>query len=101
MPGCCLIALLLFFGPRVALAVIWLFTDWYASFSSTLVALAGFVFLPWTSLAWMYTFFHNHGQLSGGYVLLVVLGALADMSVYRGHKDYRRWRQRPSTLDRE
>jgi hypothetical protein len=100
MPGCCLIALLLFFGPRVALAVIWLFTDWYASFSSALVALAGFVFLPWTSLAWMYTFFHNHGQLSGGYVLLIVLGAIADLSAYGGHGHYRRWRERPSTLDR-
>lgn len=92
MPGCCLIALLLFFGPRVALVAIWLFTNWYAAFSSTLIALAGFLFLPWTSLAWMWTFFHNGGALSGGYVVLVVLGVLADLSAYGGHRHYRRWR---------
>ncbi|MEY4582834.1 MAG: hypothetical protein RL701_7537 [Pseudomonadota bacterium] len=94
MPGCCLIALVLFFGPRVALALIWLFTPWYAAFSSALVALIGFVVLPWTSLAWMYTFFHNHGALSGGYVVLVALGALADISAYGGHRHYKQWRSR-------
>lgn len=93
MPGCCVIALVLFFGPRVALALGWLFTDWYTAFSSTLVALLGFVFLPWTSLAWMYTFFHNDGALSGGYVLLIVLGALGDLSAFGGHRHYQRWRE--------
>ena len=93
MPGCCVIALLLFFGPRVALALIWLLTNWYAAFSSTLIALAGFILLPWTSLAWMYTFFHNAGSISGGYVILMVLGALADFSAIGGHRHYRRWRE--------
>lgn len=94
MPGCCLIALVLFFGPRVALALIWLMTDWYVSFSSSIVALLGFIFLPWTSLAWMYTYFHNNAALSGGYVLLIVAGALADLSAVGGHRHYRRWRER-------
>ena len=93
MPGCCLIALVLFFGPRVALALIWLLTDWYAAFSSSIVALLGFIFLPWTSLAWMYTYFHNGAALSGGYVLLIVLGALADLSAFGSHRHYKRWRE--------
>ena len=92
MPGCCLIALLAFFGPRVALVAIWLFTNWYSAFNSTLLALAGFIFLPWTSLAWMWTFFHNAGSISGGYIILVGLGALADLGSYGGHRHYRRWR---------
>ncbi|MET0384888.1 MAG: hypothetical protein ABW321_02960 [Polyangiales bacterium] len=94
MPGCCLIALLMFFGPRVALVGIWFLTPWYSAFSSSLAALAGWVFLPWTSLAWMYTFFHNAGALSGVYVILVGLGALADLSAYGGHRHYKRWRTR-------
>jgi hypothetical protein len=94
MPGCCLVALVLFFGPRVLLAVAWVLTDWYRAFDSTLLAIAGFAFLPWTSLAWMYTYFHNHGVLSGGYVVLVVLGVIADLSAYGGHRHYRRWRER-------
>jgi len=93
MPGCCLVALVLFFGPRVALALIWLFTDWYAAFSSVLVGALGFLLLPWTSLAWMYTYFHNGGALTGGYVLLIVLGAVADLSAFGGHRHYQRWRE--------
>jgi hypothetical protein len=98
MPGCCVVALLLFFGPRVALALIWLLTNWYAAFSSTWIALLGFFLLPWTSLAWMYTYFHNEGALSGGYVVLIVVGVLADLSAVGGHRHYRRqyssWRER-------
>ncbi|HEY2736321.1 MAG TPA: hypothetical protein VGI70_20120 [Polyangiales bacterium] len=93
MPGCCLIALLLFFGPRVVLVLAWLFTNWFVSINSTLVALAGFLFLPWTTIAWMFTYFHNGGALSGGYVLLIVLAALADMGAYGGGRHYRRWRE--------
>ena len=59
MPGCCVLALLVFFGPRVVLVLAWLFTHWFDAIGSTLVALAGVVFLPWTTLAWMYTFFNN------------------------------------------
>jgi hypothetical protein len=94
MPGCCLIALLLFFGPRVVLALAWLFSNWYSAFDSGLVAVAGFVVLPWTSLAWMYTYFHHEGQLSGGYVVLIILAALADLGAYGGGRYYDRWRTR-------
>ena len=84
MPGCCLGVLLLFFGPRVALFCAWLFSGWYRAFDSTLIAALGFVFLPWTSLAWMYIYFHNHAQLSGGYVVLLVFAVLIDVGAYGG-----------------
>lgn len=92
MPGCCLLAVLLFFGPRVLLAGAWVFSDWYTAFSSSLVALLGFLFLPWTSLGWMVVYFHNHGELSGGYVLVLVAGALLDLSAYGGSEAARRRR---------
>jgi hypothetical protein len=94
MPGCCLIALLFFFGPRVALVAIWFLTNWYAAFHSTLIAILGFIFAPWTSLAWMYTFFHNGGVLSGGYVLLLLVAAIVDLGTYGSHRQYRAWRAR-------
>lgn len=87
MPGCCLGAVLLFFGPRVLLLFAWLLTDWYAAFESRLVAWVGFVFLPWTSLAWMWIFFQHPqhaGDLGGGYALVLAAGALADLSTYGG-----------------
>jgi hypothetical protein len=84
MPGCCLLALLMFFGPRVVLASAWLLSDWYRAFDSSLVAIAGWLLLPWTSLAWMYIYFHHRGVISGGYVLLLVLGVLLDLGTVGG-----------------
>lgn len=93
MPGCCLLALLVFFGPRVVLVFAWLFTDWYSAVGSTLVALAGLIFMPWTMLAWMYTYFHNGGHASGVYVILLIIGVIADFGAYGGGSRYKRWRK--------
>ena len=84
MPGCCLVALLMFFGPRLALACAWLLSNWYQAFDSSLIAIAGWLLLPWTSLAWIYIYFHHHGALSGGYVLLLVLGVALDLGTFGG-----------------
>lgn len=84
MPGCCLVALLLFFGPRVVLFVAWLLSNWYDAFESRLVAFLGFCFLPWTSLAWMFVFFEHHGDVSGGYVLPLAAGLILDIGAYGG-----------------
>ena len=92
MPGCCLLALLVFFGPRFVLVCAWIFTDWYSAISSTLIALAGVIFLPWTTLAWMYTYFHNHGQASGVYMILMIVAVIVDLGAYGGGTRYRRWR---------
>jgi hypothetical protein len=100
MPGCCLIAALLFFGPRLVLAGAWLLSDWYRAFDSSLLAVAGFLFLPWTSLAWIYVYFHNAGDLGGGYVLLLALGVLFDLGALGGsHRAHaRRAGQAPRDL---
>jgi len=97
MPGC-LVAILLLFGPRVLLVCAWLLTDWYVAFESRLVALLGFFVAPWTSVAWMYVFFHHHGNLGGGYALLLVAGAILDLSTYGGsHAAQRRRRDMASS----
>lgn len=84
MPGCCLAAALLFVGPRVVLLFAWLLSDWYDAFDSSLVALLGWALLPWTSLAWMFTYFANSGELRGGYIVLLILGVLADLGAFGG-----------------
>jgi hypothetical protein len=81
----------MFVGPRVVLFFAWLLSGWYEAFDSRLVAVLGWLVLPWTSLAWMYTFFHNAGQLSGGYVVLLLLGVLSDLGAFGGGAN--RWRQ--------
>ncbi len=87
MGGCCLAALLLTLGPRLFLIGVWFFTNWYNAFDSALVAVLGWVFLPCTSLAWMYVFFQNGGQVEGGYLVLMVLAVLLDIGgVGSGHR---------------
>jgi hypothetical protein len=92
MPGCCILALLFFFGPRVLLVCAWVFTNWFSAFGSTVLALCGLIFLPWTSLAWIYTYFNNDGVASGLYVVLLIAGVLADLSAYGGSGRYKKWR---------
>jgi hypothetical protein len=94
MGGCCLAVLLMLLGPRVFLALVWLLTNWYAAFDSRLVAFLGWLFLPYTSMAWMFTYFHNGvqgGQIQGGYVVLLIFGVLLDLGAFSGgHRAMRR-----------
>ena len=93
MSGCCLAVLLLVIGPRLFLVGVWLLTNWYSAFDSGLVAFLGWLFLPYTSLAWMYIFFNNAGQIEGGYLVLLILAVLFDIGVFSGgHRSIRRGR---------
>ncbi|MBI4671228.1 MAG: hypothetical protein HY741_06115 [Chloroflexi bacterium] len=87
---CCIIALLAVFGPRFLLVGIWLFNNPYLARAtdSFLLQCLGFLFLPWTLLA--YAFSINTfpaGQYMGlDTVGLVVtlLGLLLDILSYGG-----------------
>jgi hypothetical protein len=85
-----LVAALFLVGPRVVLFFAWLLSDWYAAFDSRMIALLGFLFLPWTSLAWMFVFFFHGGALGGGWVLPLVFGLLLDAGAYGGSHRARR-----------
>jgi hypothetical protein len=91
MPGCCLAALVLLIGPRLFLVAVWIFSNWYNAFDSRLVAFLGWLLLPWTSLAWMFTYFHNAGQVSSGYLVLLILAVLVDIGAFSG--GHRSWRK--------
>ena len=84
MDGCCLAVLILLLGPRLFLIGVWLMTNWYKAFDSSVVAFLGFLFLPYTSLAWMFIYFNNGGQIQGGYVVLLILAVLFDIGVFSG-----------------
>jgi hypothetical protein len=90
MGGCCLLALLFLLGPRIVLILIWLFTPWYGAFNSALVAVLGWLFLPYTSMAWMFIYFQNEGQIQGGYLVLLILAVLLDIGVFSGSHRARR-----------
>jgi hypothetical protein len=81
---CCVLLLVALVGPRLGLAVLWLFTDYLnRAFDSFLLPLLGFIFLPWTTLAFAVAQ-NSFGGLHDIGLLLVVLGVLADVGVLGG-----------------
>ena len=81
--GCgCLLALLALVSPRLAIFVLWLVTDrMRLAFHSGLLAVAGFLFLPWTTLAWADAYEPTLGVKGFGW-FVVGLGAFLDLSSY-------------------
>ena len=83
--GCgCLIATLLLSGPRLALIFVWLFTSRVSiAFDSFILPLIGLIFLPFTTL--MYVFVYNPGMgLSTWDWILVGIAFLFDLGSYGG-----------------
>lgn len=81
---CCIVSLMGLIGPRVAFVFAWIFTRQVnQAFDGFLVPLLGLIFLPWTSLLWAIAYAPGT-QVKGIGVVIVVLGALLDVSSYVG-----------------
>lgn len=77
----CVVLALLFFGPRVALALLWFFSDYVGSaYSSVLWPLAGFFFAPFFTLAYAFAV-HQYGGFEGLGAVACVVAALLDLGV--------------------
>ncbi|MCC5951516.1 MAG: hypothetical protein JJU45_05415 [Acidimicrobiia bacterium] len=89
--GCgCLVALASVISPRLALFLLWLFTDRLTiAFESGWIGLAGFFFLPWTSLAYAVAFMPGPGVGGFGW-FLVGFAFLVDLGSYFSSADARR-----------
>jgi hypothetical protein len=82
----CLFAVLGAFVPRVALVLLWLFTDQVEeAFDSFLIPLIGLVFLPFTTLVYALLWAPG-GGVEGLEWVLVGLAALFDLSSYAGSR---------------
>ena len=89
----CLLPILAVFFPRFVMIVIAIFTSWFgAAFSSTLWPLLGFIFMPYTTLAYMAAMLQNHHNASGGWLALIILAALVDLGGRGGSARTRRGR---------
>jgi hypothetical protein len=82
----CLLALIALLSPRLALFLLWIFSDVLSrAFSSWVIPLVGFFLLPWTTLA--YAAFWDWGpghHVAGFEWFFVILGFLIDLSSYAG-----------------
>jgi hypothetical protein len=87
---CCVLALLAFLGPRLAIFLLWLFTNYLSrAFDTFLLPFLGFLFLPWTTIAFAIAR-NEFGGANGIGLLIIVIGFLVDVGVLGGGARNRR-----------
>jgi hypothetical protein len=90
----CFVALAAFLSPRLAIFLLWIFDNdrMSAAFNSFWIALLGFIFLPWTTLAWAAAYAPVRGVTGFGW-FLVGFAFLCDIMTHVGSVQARRSRQ--------
>lgn len=81
---CCMLTVLVFFGPRLAILMWWLIQPvrFDQAFDDRwLLTLLVWFFLPWTTLMYLIVF---PGGIIGFDWVIIILGVLADISSYSG-----------------
>jgi len=88
---CCFFLSLVFFGPRLAILIGWFFpafrANWELAFESWFIGFIGWLFVPWTTL--MYVFVARGGVEGFDWVWLA-LGVFADIASYAAGSERRR-----------
>ena len=89
----CLVVIVLLGFPRLALFLAWLLADWTrTAFETWVWPLLGFLFLPYTTLCYMWAANATHHRINGGWVFLVALGVFLDLASSGSAKRKRRLR---------
>jgi hypothetical protein len=80
---CLMFAIFVLLGPRALIFFWWVLEParWSLTFQTAVVPLIGFLFLPWTTIAWVFVFPNGVEGLDW---LLVGLGLIADIGSYTG-----------------
>jgi len=87
----CLLVLLAFLSPRLALFAIFLFSDLLSrAFDSWFVPLLGFFLLPWTTLAYAVMWSTSTNEVAGFEWFIVILAFLVDLGSYASRGRARR-----------
>jgi hypothetical protein len=87
----CLVVLLAFLSPRLALFAIFLFSDLLSdAFDSWFVPLLGFFLLPWTTLAYAVMWSASSNEVTGFEWFIVILAFLVDLGSYASRGRFRR-----------
>jgi hypothetical protein len=79
----CLLPCLAVLMPRVLMFFIWLLTDWFGrAYETILWPLVGFLFMPYTTLAYMGAMLNNNHHLDGGWLVLVIIAVFFDLGAH-------------------
>lgn len=91
--GCCLIAFLVMAMPRAALAILWLTGYIQPAFQTALWPLLGFLFMPWTTVAYAMAMLNFGGPSTVLGAIIIVIGVFADLGSHGGAERARRTRR--------
>ncbi|MFA9477465.1 hypothetical protein ACERK3_04065 [Phycisphaerales bacterium AB-hyl4] len=87
----CLLALLAVFFPRVVIVLIFVFSQYLNSaYDTVLWPVLGFIFMPFTTLAYAFAVNNTGGNVAGVYLAVVVIAVLMDLGSWSGGATARR-----------
>ena len=87
----CFVALFALISPRLAIIVVWLFTNWLdRAYEDWWLPFIGFFLLPWTTLAYAAMWVSGGREVTGFEWFIVILAFLADLSSYTAGSRARR-----------
>jgi len=87
----CLLVVVALAFPRMALLFIYLLTNWFSrAFATSIWPFLGFVFMPFTTLAYMAAMLNNNHAVSGWWVVLLIAGVLTDLGALGGSRRKKR-----------
>lgn len=81
----CLLAIIGLAVPRVLIFFIWLLTGWIGhAYETRIWPILGFIFMPYTTLAYLAAMLNNNHALSGLWLVLFIIAILADVGTWGG-----------------
>jgi len=88
----CLLAAFALLTPRVVIVLLVIFSDWIGTAYNNVIVwpLLGFIFFPYTTLAYALAMHNNANSVSGVYLVIVVLAVLLDLGAMGGGAATRR-----------
>ncbi|MEX0655668.1 MAG: hypothetical protein WD534_04935 [Phycisphaeraceae bacterium] len=87
----CLLALIAVFFPRIVIVLTFLFSDYlHRAYEGLLWPILGFIFMPFTTLAYAFAVNSTGGHVSGLYLVVVVIAVLMDLGSWTGGATARR-----------
>jgi len=79
----CLLPIVAVLMPRLVMFFIFLLTNWFnMAYQTVIWPLLGFFFMPYTTLAYMGAMLNNNHELSGGWLVLVIVAVICDLGAH-------------------
>lgn len=86
----CLLIIFAVILPRITMVVLFLLTNWFSVFQTIIWPVLGFIFMPYTTLAYMVAMIYNNHQINNGWLVVLIVAIIVDLSGHSG--SYRRIR---------